>query len=145
MKSQRQEAIKEIIRRRSVRTQEQILQELQKMGIATTQATISRDLDELGVEKVSGGGYAFVQAESSQRAKESLKRMAEFVRAVDYSENLVLVKTPPGGAPGVASVLDQINWPEIIGTVAGDDTILVVTAAKRLGKRVAQKLKKMVK
>ena len=145
MKDERQKAIRNIIEKKGTKTQREILDELQKMGIKTTQATISRDLDKLEVQKVAGG-YAFPEEEPPEAARQLLKRvMADFVKNIAHSDNLVLIKTSAGGAQGVASILDDIRSNEILGTVAGDDTILVVTATKGSGKRVAQRLRKIMK
>ena len=135
MKAERQRKILEIIRRQPVETQEDLAAALRRSGFAVTQATVSRDIKELGLIKVPGANasfrYAFPGELPARSGLERLKRLfRDAVIAVDSSENLVVVKTNPGEAQGVASAIDNAGWPEIIGTVGGDDTILVVVKPK---------------
>ncbi|MBE3587973.1 MAG: arginine repressor [Thermoanaerobacteraceae bacterium] len=148
MKSRRHRQILEIINRQFIGTQEELAAALKEAGFAVTQATVSRDIRELGLIKLPAGNNRFRYAppvDSFLRPREErLKRLfRDSVQSLDYSENLVVIKTLPGEAQGVASALDQSHWPEIIGTVAGDDTILVVVKPKRLVATVLERLNQL--
>jgi transcriptional regulator of arginine metabolism len=135
MKAGRQHKILEIIRRQHIETQEELSGELKKCGYKATQATISRDIKELGLIKTPGENNEFYYTRPGEnrlpRSGERLKRLfLDSVLSLNASENLIIIKTNPGGAQGVASAIDQAGWDEIIGTVGGDDTILVVVKPK---------------
>jgi len=139
-KKARHAAIREILAVRPAADQAALLQALRKRGMRATQATISRDLRDLGLAKarIEGGGYAYTPeaygTPSSETIEKRLKVMfANFVTGVKDTSHLVLIKTSPGNANGVASLLDTLDRPEILGTIAGDDTVLVVvdTDARR--------------
>jgi len=135
VKIARQKKIIEIITEKPLETQSQLARELEREGFLVTQATISRDIKELGLIKVPGDNntsvYALPDREAAPKKEDRLRRLfLSSVQWLDYSENLVLIKTLPGEAQGVASAIDQARWPNIIGTVAGDDTILVVVKPK---------------
>ncbi len=135
MKARRQRKILEIIRREQVETQEDLAAALKINGFEVTQATISRDIKELGLIKTPCENnlfrYAFPGEHPAHRGEERLKRLfRDSVTSLDMSENLIIIKTQPGEAQAVASAIDQTGWKEIIGTVGGDDTILVVIKPK---------------
>lgn len=135
MKSRRQAAILQIIREREVRTQEELAALLRQMGMEVTQATVSRDIKELGLvkEPVPGGGYRYVpsrQEPAADRIERARRAFQEFVVSIDVSGNLVLIKTTTGAAHGVAATLDALVLPDVLGTIAGDDTILLVVAER---------------
>ncbi len=123
--------ILEAIHQRPIGTQAELTEYLRERGIEVTQATVSRDIKDLRLVKVAtgDGGYRYavppdrLAEEALARAKRMLR---EFMTAVDASENLILLKTPPGSAQAVAAALDALEWPDVLGTVAGDDSILVV-------------------
>lgn len=145
MKVYRQRKILELISEKPVGTQEQLARELQSAGYDVTQATVSRDIRELGLVKAIGeNGTAFYT--SSERSvsvqnEERLKRLLRgSVVSTDFSENLIIIKTYPGEAQGVASALDLSDWKEIIGTVAGDDTVLVIVKPKKAAPEVITRL-----
>ncbi|MFM2079053.1 MAG: arginine repressor [Actinomycetota bacterium] len=131
-KVQRQQAIARLIARRAVTNQPQLVDLLAEDGIAATQATVSRDLDDLGAVKVRVPGgdtvYAIPEYEPNRIAPEDQLRrvMGEWVAEVRHSGNLVVLRTPPGCAHVVASALDRSGLPGILGTVAGDDTLLCI-------------------
>ena len=136
MKTSRQRKILEIISKEAVETQEDIASALNKSGFKVTQATISRDIKELGLVKIPAENnlshYSLGIERSVPRIEDHLKRLfRDSVVSLDLSENLIIIKTHPGGAQAVASAIDQIGWQEIIGTVGGDDTILVIVKPKR--------------
>lgn len=137
-KAERQEIIREIIRGKVIKTQEDMVGELRKVGINVTQATVSRDIDELKLEKMPKGNYGFPEDGHLERM---IKDLARSIVDVD---NLVLIKCSAGTAPGMAAALDGVGWVEILGTIAGDDTILVVTADSDSGCTVGERLRRMV-
>jgi transcriptional regulator of arginine metabolism len=146
-KPQRQHRILRILESQPVSSQAQLLQLLEADGVVATQATLSRDLEELGAVKVRipGGTMAYAIPEySKERASagdDHLRRlMGEFVVEVAQSANLVVLRTPPGSAHVVASAIDRSGYPGVLGTVAGDDTILLVCAESIGGAAVAAKL-----
>lgn len=132
----RQTALRSIIRNRHVGSQAELLKALKEEGFTITQATLSRDLKRLGVVKMAadGGSYAYVLPSETQFRKvsttpemEALKGLAGVV-SISFSENIGVLKTKPGHAGGIAYNIDQSPEGSIIGTIAGDDTILIVMA-----------------
>lgn len=145
MKTRRHMKIQEIISKENIRTQEDLAKKLMEAGFVVTQATVSRDIKELGLIKVPGNDdeyhYATPIEQYSPNLQDRLKRMLrETVVSVDDSENLVLIRTIPGNAHALASVIDNSNWPEVIGTVAGDDTILLVVKPKETAAFVCERI-----
>jgi len=136
-KSYRQGQILKLIRSRHIHTQEELAQELRRLGIAATQVTLSRDIRELGLAKTSEG-YRPVSVGAAGPDLATLA--AEFIQDVRAAQNLVVVRTSPGHANSVAVALDREEWAEVAGTVAGDDTILVVAPNRKTAAVVRQKL-----
>ena len=120
-RNNRQDAIREIVRGKSIHTQRSLVEELQDMGFNCTQATVSRDIADMGLRKLSEGIYVLAEDLHLQRM------VSEFVMSVEAAENLVIIKTQPGTAPGVAAAVDAASLPEVKGSVAGNDTVLVVS------------------
>ena len=145
----RQAAIARIIGQRAVSSQPQLIELLHLEGIEATQATVSRDLKDMGavIVRVPGGEtvYALPELEPQRVAPhEQLRRvMGEWVAEVKVSSNLVVVRTPPGCAHVVASALDRSGLPGVLGTVAGDDTMLVVADEKVGGAELANRLRQL--
>ena len=145
-KPQRQHRILRILEEQPVSSQAQLVQMLEGAGIVATQATVSRDLEELGAVKVRipGGAMAYAIPEhAKERAApdDHLRRvMGEFVVEVSHSANVVVLRTPPGSAHVVASALDRSGLPDVLGTVAGDDTIILVCSEVSGGAGVAGEL-----
>ncbi len=130
-KRNRQHVLKEVIRQKEIGDQVHLLDELKANGIVATQASISRDLQELGVTKVRVGSgmykYEIIEKISNDVILNKLQILFDnFVTDIKHTGNLVLVKCSAGNANGVGSYIDRLERPEILGTVAGDDTILVV-------------------
>lgn len=130
LRTRRQKAIAEMIRAGSLGSQEEVTSKLASLGYAVTQATVSRDLDQLGAVKVKRGGvqaYALPdQISGSDWAAARLQHiLSEWVRSVEAAGNLIILKTPPGSAHLVGLALDQSDLPEIAGTVSGDDTLFL--------------------
>ena len=147
LKQQRQQAIGRLIGQQPVANQPQLLDLLGAEGITATQATVSRDLEELGVIKVRVPGgqsvYALPELETDRFVPfDQLRRvLGEWVGEVAVSANLVVLRTPPGCAHVVASALDRSGLDGLIGTVAGDDTLLCVAAATTTGDELADRLR----
>lgn len=145
-KHQRQHRIARLLESEAVGSQGHLVELLAAEGIEATQTTVSRDLEELGALKVRlpGGETAYVLPElpTQQIAPEDhLRRvLGEWVVEADYSGNLVVLRTPPGSAHVVGSALDRSGFPGVIGTVAGDDTVLVVASESPGGATVAERL-----
>jgi transcriptional regulator of arginine metabolism len=131
MKSRRQGVILDLIEREPLHSQELLRLRLQKAGFEATQATISRDIKELGLVKRSGdGAYQRPGTESVSPATviAALERAAtEYLRGVDRAQHLVVVRTGSGQAQALAFAIDRARLPEAVGTIAGDDTVLVIT------------------
>ena len=142
-KPQRQHRILRILEEQPVASQGQLVQLLEAEGIVATQATVSRDLEELGAVKVRipGGTMAYAIPDYTRARAPSddhLKRlMGDFVVEVAHSGNLVVLRTPPGSAHVVASAIDRASMHDVLGTVAGDDTVLVVCKESVGGATVA--------
>ncbi|MEZ5234903.1 MAG: arginine repressor [Acidimicrobiia bacterium] len=145
-KAQRQHRISRLLEQHSVTSQAQLVDLLAEQGVAATQATVSRDLEELGAVKVRVRGgeaaYAIPELPTEQVAPhEHLRRvLGEWVVEVAASGNLVVLRTPPGSAHVVASALDRSGLDGVLGTVAGDDTLLVVVAEGATGAGMAAQL-----
>lgn len=145
-KPRRQEKIREIVENHIVETQEELTALLRREHITATQATVSRDVKELMLVKVPTGDgrsrYAFPKAESGPRRESRLEALfADAVTGVDASGALVVLRTLPGMANAVASALDAAQWENIIGTVAGDDTILAVVKPESAAPAVEMRMK----
>jgi transcriptional regulator of arginine metabolism len=146
-KQLRHETILRLVRQKPIANQQALQQELAKSGLHTTQATLSRDLSELGLVK-TGDGYKLPAqiTESFHATHSELKRMLrEFMREATPANNLVVVKTPAGNANALGIALDNAALPEIVGTVAGDDTILVVTRSAATARSVQKKFLNLVR
>jgi len=145
VKVQRQRRIVQLLRRQQISSQEELADMLARNGEKVTQATLSRDLEELGAVKVrENGRVVYRLPEAPPSGDEWLRRMLEeFALEVGSSGNLVVVKTPPGGANAVARALDNAGIKDVIGTVAGDDTILVVCREGVRGQTIARRLRSM--
>ena len=145
-KNQRQHRIAKLLEANSVTSQLQLVEMLASEGVVATQATVSRDLEELGAVKVRVPGgetvYAVPELPRDQVApEEHLKRvLGDWVVEVAHSANLVVLRTPPGSAHVVGSALDRAGVEGVIGTVAGDDTVIVVASERVGGAEVAHRL-----
>lgn len=141
----RRNQILDVIRHEAVATQEDLCQKLAQRGIRVTQATVSRDIEELGLVKTREGYRAPESAKPAPPPQPSLAViLREFLREVRQASSLIIVRTHPGNAHSVAVALDAEGWPEVAGTVAGDDTIFVATTGVREAARIRRKLLRMV-
>ncbi|MCZ2079571.1 MAG: ArgR family transcriptional regulator [Bryobacterales bacterium] len=136
-KAYRQGQILSLIRSRTIHTQEELARELKFIGVPATQVTLSRDVRELGLVKTAQG-YRQIRPETGGP---SLSMMAsEFLWEIRAAQNLIVLKTSPAHASSLAAALDRQQWPEIVGTVAGDDTVLVVTPDNDAAHALREKL-----
>lgn len=145
-KLSRHQAILKLLGKGSIPNQEELQKLLHRHGIEVGQATLSRDIRELGLVK-SAGGYSLPGREVALTDTDfrSVSRLVrEFVTSVRAAENLLVTKTSVGSAQPVAAALDEENWPEAIGTIAGDDTILIVCQDKRAAGRLAGRIQEML-
>ena len=136
-KSFRHGQILKLIRSRSISTQDELAKALKETGIDTTQVTLSRDVRELGLVKTAEG-YRELGGEAP--ALQFAALAGEFLRDVRLAQNQIVLKTAPGHASSVAVALDDEEWPEILGTIAGDDTILVICPDSATAETVRTKL-----
>lgn len=119
-RNNRQDAIRDVVRGQSIRTQKALVDQLQALGFNCTQATVSRDIADMGLRKLQEGIYVLAEDLHLQRM------VSEFVTNIDQAGNLIVIHSQPGAAPGVAAAVDAASLPEIKGSVAGNDTVLVV-------------------
>jgi transcriptional regulator of arginine metabolism len=154
-KPARQARIAALIAAGDVHSQAQLVELLAADNVEVTQTTLSRDLEEMGAVKVRRPGVGMVYAVSEEPPGPVLRALAdategrvsrlaaELVLSADASANLVVVRTPPGGAQLLASAIDRAALSDVLGTVAGDDTVLLVTRGAKGGPRVAERLRRM--
>ena len=144
MKTSRHGKILEIIRENNVRTQKELADFLEQSGVKVTQATLSRDIKDLKLIKVHNDSGEMVYAVGGEEPRYHTNGtiFSESVQSVDYAMNIVVVKTLSGMAQGVGSLLDRMNIPEILGSIAGDDTIMIVTRTEEEAKMVASELER---
>lgn len=143
LKERRQRAIVDLIRTDAPSNQEELAERLGALGFAATQATISRDLEQIGAVKVRRGGqlsYALPELVRSAGGPRLASVFRDWVRSVEPAGNLVVIKTPPGSAHLVGVVLDQSGLAEIVGTICGDDTIFVACRETSDAEALSQKL-----
>jgi transcriptional regulator of arginine metabolism len=138
-KALRQSRIVDLIRREEIRTQRELLKRLRKLGIAATQVTVSRDLHDLRVVKTATGYRRL--PEGQPLSLDAIAR--EFIIDAVPAQNLVVVRTTPGNAMTVAKAIDGETWQEILGTIAGDDTVLIVSKDHGTAAQAARKLMKL--
>lgn len=146
MKQKRHRRILNIIAEKDVKTQEQLTEELKAAGFLVTQATVSRDIKELGLIKLplSDGAYKYaVTKEEKQDNREHLAIFSRSVMSIQAAMHTIVIKTHAGMANAVAASLDMFMAHEIVGTIAGDDTILIITENPENAEEMAVKLRKM--
>lgn len=149
MKRARQAEILNIIQAVNVETQEQLLDELKARGFSATQATISRDIKELRlVKELSGGGYRYASSERKGLADSDARLrniFKEGVTSVDRAQNIVVVRTMPGLASAACSALDSMEIPGMVGSLAGDDTGILIMRDNDAAERFNQEVHKLLK
>lgn len=133
---QRQDEIRRIVREDRIRTQRDLVERLESQGYHCTQATVSRDITEMGLKKLPEGVYVLAEDLHLQRM------IDELVTGVVHTNNLLLVKASPGTAQGVAAALDAADMEGILGSIAGDDTVLIITADEASAQRLQDQISK---
>ncbi len=136
-KNYRQGQILKLVRNKQIYTQDELAQELKAVGIVATQVTLSRDLRDLRLVKTQEG-YQEIPADEITPQLETLAR--DFLRDVRGAQNLLVLKTDPGYASPIAVALDNEDWDDVVGTIAGDDTVLVVAQDSKTAETVRQRL-----
>ncbi len=149
-KRHRQDAIRRLLAERDLRSQEEVVEALLGVGVQTTQATVSRDLDELAATKVRGVDgelvYRLTAEPSPASARDRLaETLQQFVVRVESSANMAVLRTPPACAQPVASVIDLAELDDVLATVGGDDTVLVVAREPASGKDLADTFETLLK
>ena len=133
----RQDAIRDIVRNKDVRTQRVLVDELRAMGFDCTQATVSRDIADMGLRKLPEGIYVLAEDLHLQRM------VSELVTGVLRTDYLVLIKAQPGTASGIAAAVDAAELPDVLGSLAGNDTILVIAQTAEDGERLEALINKL--
>lgn len=133
----RQDAIRDIVRNKDVRTQRVLVDELRAMGFDCTQATVSRDIADMGLRKLPEGIYVLAEDLHLQRM------VSELVTGVLRTDNLVMIKAQPGTASGIAAAVDAAELPDVLGSLAGNDTILVIAQTAEDGARLEALINKL--
>lgn len=133
----RQDAIRDIVRNKDVRTQRVLVDELRAMGFDCTQATVSRDIADMGLRKLPEGIYVLAEDLHLQRM------VSELITGVLRTDNLVLIKAQPGTASGIAAAVDAAELPDVLGSLAGNDTILVIAQTAEDGERLEALINKL--
>ncbi|HEY7056671.1 MAG TPA: hypothetical protein VH458_21315 [Vicinamibacterales bacterium] len=149
MKSYRQQLVFDLVEQEPITSQEQLRERLRSKGIEVTQATLSRDIRDLGLVKRAGdGAYRRPGAEAPRgvETEVALRRaVAEFLRRVEAVHQLVVLKTDPGQAQTLAIALDRARMPDVVGTIGGDDTILVIFRGDRNAQEFTERLEQWVR
>ncbi|MBE7039670.1 MAG: arginine repressor [Ruminococcaceae bacterium] len=146
MKQKRHDAILELIELHEIETQEELAELLMKEGYNVTQATISRDIKALRLIKTVGsnGMYKYSKAGRKKSEEDSKGIIAQSALSVDYAQNIVIIKTHSGMAQGAAAIIDSMKLPEIMGTIAGDDTIMCVAKTEEEALRFTSKINALI-
>ena len=148
MKKSRQEKIVEIIKHYDIETQEELAEKLCEGGFVVTQATVSRDIRELGLTKmpISGGTqkYVLLKTADERMGDKYIRVLREGLLSMDMAQNILVVKTVSGMAMAVAAALDAMHMKEIVGTIAGDDTIMMAIRTVDDTIQVMDKIKEMI-
>lgn len=148
VKKLRQSKILEIIQKYDVETQEELADRLRAAGLKVTQATVSRDIRELKLSKVlSSEGrqkYAFLKQEDGQLEDKFIRVLRDGFASMDMAQNILVIKTVSGMAMAVAAALDALKIPEVVGSIAGDDTIFVAVRSQEATAALMEKLRKLL-
>lgn len=148
MKIARHAKILETINNKDIETQEELAEELKKLGIDVTQATVSRDIKELKLIKVlSDNGkykYASISPTENMLSDKLVAIFTQTVLLIDYVNNTVVVRTISGSAPAAAEAIDSLNWDGVVGTLAGDNTVFILTRSNEKAEEIVGKLKKLM-
>lgn len=148
MKVARHEKIKELIQQYDIDTQEELASRLNEAGFKVTQATVSRDIRALKMMKVTGkdgkSRYVILQELPTEMGEKYTRVLHDTLLTIDQGQNILVIRTVPGMAMGVAAALDALNWEEILGSIAGDDTVMCVARTLEEASSVAERLKSIL-
>ena len=149
MKNARQTAILSLIEQNDIETQEELAGKLREMGIVVTQATVSRDIKELRLLKVlsSKGGYKYATADKAEHGLSDrfVRIFVDSVLSISHAGNIIVIKTLSASANAACEAIDSMHWPEILGTMAGDNTILAIVHDEEEAARVSARFQEMLK
>ena len=149
MKSVRHDLILDIIDKKDIETQEELAAELKAHGVKVTQATVSRDIKELRLLKVlsENGGYKYSTAERAEKgmSERFIRILTESVMSIESAINLIVIKTISASAQAAAEAIDSLKWPELLGTIAGDNTILVIARSQEAVETVVSRFHALIK
>jgi transcriptional regulator of arginine metabolism len=147
MKTQRHAAILRVVREQRIESQDELREALSQQGFVVTQATLSRDIRELGLAKLAdpGGGAYYTHPHRGAVRPELAQVLPALLVSVDGVGPFLVLKTASGSAGAVTEALDQAGWSEIVGTIAGDDTVLVITRSQRLRRDVASRIQQLIR
>ena len=149
MKAQRQALIREIVESQSIQTQEELAEALRAHGMVVTQATVSRDIKEMHLLKVlaEDGNYRYATIDKNDQGvgDRLIRMLADSLVDINRANNLIVIKTLSGSAHVAAEAVDSLRWPEVLGTIAGDNTILVIVRSNEEVDAVIRRFKNIVK
>ena len=149
MKAKRQALIREIVEAQSIQTQEELAEALRAHGMVVTQATVSRDIREMHLLKVlaEDGSYRYATMEKSDSGMNDrlIRMLSDSVVEMNSANNLIVIHTLPGSAHVAAEAIDNLRWPETIGTIAGDNTILVIVRTNEEVDAVMKRFRGIIK
>ncbi len=143
-KAQRQLLIKQIITEKEISNQEELAKELARRGFEVNQATLSRDLKELGIAKVSTPEGVWYQLQPENEAHRLRALISYEIESIHANESLIVIKTLRGRASGVAEILDRLDIPDILGTIAGDDTIFIAPTSTKKISAIVRRIKEAI-
>lgn len=148
MKVKRRSAILDIIRNNKIETQEELTEKLDHLGFIVTQATVSRDIRELNIIKVNTPDgtsiYSLLKQNHSDLPNRLIRIFVEAVLNIDYANNIIVIKTHEGMAMAVAAALDSMENPELMGSIAGDDTVMCIVKSEEIAIRFTKKLNDVI-
>jgi transcriptional regulator of arginine metabolism len=145
MKKLRQKAILDLVRTTEITSQEELLENLLERKIEVSQSTLSRDIQELGLAK-SGGVYTVIGTEPIRASDEAIRRiLRDFLSDVALAQNIVVLKTGPGNASVVSQAVDDAGWAEVVGSLAGENTVFVAVHTVKEAKEVADRILEFLK
>ena len=149
MKARRQALIREIVESQSIQTQEELSQALGERGMVVTQATVSRDIKEMHLLKVlaEDGSYRYATMDKEEQGTSDrlIRMLSDSVVSMDSANNLIVIRTLPGSAHVAGEAVDCLKWPEVLGTIAGDNTILVIVRSNEDVEAVMRRFRSIIR
>ena len=149
MKARRQAMIREIVESQSIQTQEELAEALRAHGMVVTQATVSRDIKEMHLLKVlsDDGGYRYATMEKNEQGVNDrlIRMLSDSVVEINSANNLIVIRTLPGSAHVAGEAVDSLHWAEILGTIAGDNTILVIVRSNDEVEAVIKRFRALIR